>query len=196
MKNIRNQIMILIAVSAIFISFTSCNYNEIADAEYPNQMIYMPAASSGVYNIDAFNPDSGTYRYKLDLEGNKLIIPLSVYRSGINNKGVIEVAIMINNDTINQLISAEQLNNITGAQLQLLPSTAFTLDSFVTLNDGEESKGFALTIDLGYIRTQPNKRLAIGIDVKSAQVATSTKLKTAIVEINTNFLVPAPVAND
>ena len=195
-KKYNNRLAQLLLMCIAILGFYSCEFKEIADAEYTEPTIYIPVAYRGIYVLnDTINPESKTYKYKLDLQNNKLIIPLSVYRSGISNKGTLNIDISVNNDTINSLIAAGELIDNKGRNFELIPSDKYSLTPSVVIESGEEWKNILLEVDLGYISTRANKRLALAVTVKSSQIATSPKLGTAIIEIDTRFLVPTPNFN-
>jgi len=53
MKNILNyRIKLLIAFFGSVVLLSSCEYQKIADATYPDPVIYMPAATNGIFTID------------------------------------------------------------------------------------------------------------------------------------------------
>ena len=94
MKLIRT--MLIVACSALL---TGCGYKTVADASYPEQKIYIAvAAQGGVYNVStrpahsSNTPTQGsTYQYLI--EGENFIVPLAVYRSGIDNAGDVRVSV-------------------------------------------------------------------------------------------------------
>ena len=182
-----------LALCVLIAGFFSCDYQELADADYPNQMVYLPVAANGIYTLNkATEEGSKIFKYELDLENNRLIVPLAVYRSGTNNKGTIQVDVLIDNDTIRQLINSGDLIDDQGKNLELIPAEQYTISPSVELKDGEGWQSITLTINLNYIATQTNKRLALGVAIEGKEVSASPKLGTAIIEINTNFLVPTP----
>lgn len=50
-NNIKNGIKILLISCIASLVTTSCEYKEVADAEYSDQILYMPGAKSGIYSI-------------------------------------------------------------------------------------------------------------------------------------------------
>jgi len=183
----------LILVCVGVFCFFSCEFKEIADAEYTAPTIYIPVAVNGIYVLkDTIATGSRNIRYQIDIPNKKFIVPMSVYRSGINNKGSLNIDISVNNDTINKLIAEGNLVDSNGRNLELIPSDKYTLTPSVVIENGEEWKSIILEVDLNYISTKANKRLALAVTVKSPQIETSPKLGTAIIEIDTRFLVPTP----
>lgn len=173
---------------------TSC-YKEIADAEYPPQLIYMPAALYGNFLINTVAlpvgnvPTPGnTYRYTVDLATRKFIVPLGVYRSGINNDGAFIVDVAVNTDTITKL-QAVTGKLPTGTEL-LGPSVYSTVSS-VEMKDGKDLAKFDLAIDLDYmLANYPAKNYALGISISSSARETNPKYGTTIVVIGTAMMKP------
>ena len=93
MKN--KNIKLWIAALACLAGWSSCTHEEYVDVEYPAQQIYMPAANvgaDGIYLIDDVPSASlseevpgNPYRFKVDMKTYDFIVPLAVYRSGIED---------------------------------------------------------------------------------------------------------------
>lgn len=194
MKNIlTNSIKMLIAIFGFSILLVSCEYKEVADADYPGQKLYMPAAVNGIFTIDnvpqrvEFLPTPGqAYRFTIDAANNKLIIPLGVYRGGIDRTGKINVDITANSDTITKLIATNKVPALT----TILPGTNFSVPASVEVADGSEIGTFNLEIDLAYLQSFPNAIFGIGIGISSSTVEVNPLLKTTIVIIYTKILIP------
>lgn len=191
MKNLLKYTKLLIAVAVTVTIMVSCEYQEVADAKFPEQVIYMPTATFGIYKIDTAATAIGevptpgnSYRYKIEQGNNKFIVPLGVYRSGANNEGSFTVNIVVNTDTITKLINDEQLSDVTA----FLPSDKYSIVSEVNMPDGTESALFNLEIDLGWLKSNPDKIYAIGIGINSEQRKTNPKLSTTIVLIKPKFI--------
>lgn len=189
--NNRN-IKLLLAFPLLAITIISCDYQSVAEANYPDQQIYMPAAISGVYTIDNISATNAPFRYIMDNDNKKIIIPLGIYRSGVNNNGNINVDIKINNDTVNNLISAGDLIGYDNTNLDTLPADKYSLPSNVLFNSGIENVNMQLVIDIPFLLANPNKRFALGITISSNDVEANPLLSTIIVLINTNFIFPKP----
>lgn len=180
--------MLLLAFALVLT--TSCEYDEIVDIDYPSQKIYLPSAIDDIYLVNDTNPTVGTYRYKLDLENNKVIIPLGVYRAGVDNNGGITINISVNNDTINKLIASGDVVDEDGKNLELIPASAYELPSSISIAGGQELGIMNLEIDLDYIAQQTDKRLALAVSIASDQVEVDEEKAVTILELNTNFIVP------
>jgi Domain of unknown function (DUF1735)/PKD domain len=195
-KFITMKALKFITVTALVtLGFTSCKkYEDIRDANYSEQIIYMPAAVegnsiSGIYRINAVAVQGQVFRYVADVAASKLNIPLSVYRSGVDTKGSIDVTIAANIDTVNKLIVANKFPAVT----ELLPADKYSLSATsVNIADGEGYKGFTLALDLNFLLANLTKKYAIAVTVSSNQKAAGS-FSTTVVYIDPAFLVP--VAN-
>lgn len=191
MKKIyRINFLQLLLLTFIVVFSTSCEYDEIRDADFLAQKIYLPSAIDDIFLLNDTSPTVGPYRYELDLENNKVLIPLGVYRTGINNNGNITVDIVVNNDTVNKIIASGDVIDSNGQNLELIPETAYTLPTSISIANGQELAIMKLAIDLDYIAGQSNKRLAIAVSIASNQVEVDSKKGLAVLEMNTRFLVP------
>lgn len=188
MKRIVSQIVYILVLVLLL---ASCEYKEITDAEYPEQMIYMPAATAGIYTASSGSntfqvPTSGnTAGYYVDETKSKVVVPLSVFRSGIDRKGSISVDISADADTISHLIADGTLANTV-----LIASDKYTLPAAVNIAEGGELSRFDLGIDLGLLRANPTKKFAIGVHVSSRNGSTNEKFSTAIVVFDASVLKP------
>lgn len=163
---------------------TACKYQEIANASYPQQILYMPTARNGLFNIASIST-SGTYRFTVDLTAKKVIIPLGVFRGGVSADGDVPVTITANADTINKMISTSALVGTA-----LLPADKYVLPSTVTVPGGQESASFALAIDLDYLRANPAQKLAVAVGIASSQINVNPLLKTTIITFDPTILKP------
>lgn len=195
MKNIlNNSIKLLIAILGFAFLLVSCDYQEVGDAEYPGQKLYMPTAVSGNFVIDNvpqrvdFLPTPGQ-AYRFTIEGSKFVVPLGVYRSGIARKGKVTASIGLKNDTIATLLAASKLP----AGTIVLPTDKFSLPASVDVADGSELGTFNLEIDLNYLRNLPNGIVALAVSIASSDAPVNPLLKTTVVVIHTKLL--KPVAN-
>lgn len=192
MKNkLKNIIKLFIAFSGFAFLLVSCNYQEVADADYPAQKLYMPTAVNGIFTIDDvpqsadFLPTPGQpYKYTIDVSSNKLIVPLGVYRAGLNRSGNVTANIAASNDTIGKLIA----DSIISPSTIILPASNYTIPSSVDIVSGSEFGTFNLEIDLNYLRSFPNTIFALGIGISSSQVQVNPLLNTTVLVIETKFL--------
>jgi hypothetical protein len=199
-NNITGSIKLLVFFLGAALMFTSCEYQKIADDTYPPQLIYMPAAVYGNFVINTVAlpvgsvPTPGyTYRYLVDTLARQFIVPLGVYRSGINNDGAFNVNIAVNSDTITKL------QNVAGklpAGTLLLPSTDYSVAPSVEMKDGQEIASFDLKINLDLLITNyPGKNYAIGISVSSDSRPVNPKFATTIIVIGTDMMKPTASFN-
>ncbi len=162
-----------------------CSYEEIASADYPQQVLYMPTARNGLYAITSI-PTTGTFRFTIDQANRKIIIPLGVIRGGVSADGAVSVNIAANADTISRLISSSALTGTT-----LLPTDKITLPGSVALAAGETSAPFELAIDLPYLLASTQKQ-AIGVSIDSPQSVVNPRLKTTLISFDPTILRPSP----
>jgi hypothetical protein len=193
MKNIlNNSIKLLIAIFGFAFLMVSCDYQEVADADYPDQKLYMPTAVGGNYVIDNvpqrvdFLPTPGQ-AYRFSVDGSKFIVPLGVYRAGIDRSGKVTASIAVKNDTIATLLAASKLP----ATSVVLPSDKFTLPASCEVVAGSEIGTFNLEIDLNYLRSFPDAIFTLGITMASTDAAVNPLLKTTVLVIYTKILKPA-----
>ncbi len=169
----------------------SCSYREYAEADYLGQIIYMPVAGYNIYEVDesirkpGIHPTEGNrYRYRIDMDQGIFVVPLGVYRSGMDNKGSVEVSININTDTITDLVTDGLLDSV----VQLLPGEQYNLPAKVTLNDGYEFEPFNLDVDLRFLQKryseEPDKKYAIAVEIRSHSRPVNKELGTAIILID------------
>lgn len=184
---------LLLALFVFVMTFSACEFDtRIRDAEYPDQVIYLPAAVGGWFEINDVARRIGDppfpgnpYRYIVDLDNRDFIVPMGVYRAGIDNVGVFSVDIVADTDTINDLI-AEGDTVIT-----LLPSSEYTVDNSVEMVEGEELAKFELVVDLDFLlNNYPDNVYALGVSISSPDRETNPDLSTAIVVIHTRIMIP------
>lgn len=186
---------LVIPIIALITVLSSCDYRKIGDVDYGSQKIYIPAAAvadgaggfNGFFNISALATPDRSFRYIIDKDKRKLNIPLSVLRSGAILSGVVKVDITIQTDSVNKLINNGVLK---GTNTFVLPATAFSMESSVTIPSGEGTAGFTLSVNLDYLIANINNKQAIGLKVTSDQIASNPKYGTAIIYIDPQFLVP------
>ena len=190
-RAIKNGISLL----AVTFLLGSCKYQDLAEAVYPDQLIYLSASVAGVYAVDKVAaPNSvgviGATRYAVDLGAKKLNIPLAVSRSGTSYDGDFSATLAANTDTITKLIAANS-TLLTGTEL--LPAANYAIPTSVTGVSGKDNTTFNLILDLDYLRNNATKKFAVGISITGSQPAVNSKLNTAIVVIDAKIL--KPVAN-
>lgn len=165
----------------------ACQYKNLADAVYPDQLVYMPAAVGGFYDVSTVPSIIASARYSVDLGAKKFNIPLAIVRSGVNNSGDFSATITANTDTLGLLIAANKL------VAEALPTANYTLPTSIKGESGKDNAPFTLSLDLDYLRNNATKKFAVAVRLKDAQPALNVGLSTAIVTIDAKIL--KPVAN-
>jgi PKD repeat protein len=174
----------------------SCKPTDVVDAEYLEQSLYIPAgvprgatASNYNYDLSALAVPGQSYRYVVDAANNKFNVPLSVYRSGIDNNGSVNVEIATKTDTVTNLITSGKLP----ASTEIIPADKVSLSATaITIKDGEDLEKFNLSVDLPYLLANASKTLAIGVGISSTQRALAPNSRVVIV-IKPAFLIPTAV---
>ena len=174
----------------------SCeNKTIVRDADYPAQSIYLPAAiRGGRFIINDLTKKKGEqpikgylYRYIVDKPSNKFIVPLYIYRAGINNKGSFNVGVSIINDTLSVLNEGK----VPAEQLLPLPEGKYSITNSVNVPNGQESSRFTLDVDLNFLmENYPDKLFAAPIKISCTNRKISPGLGTVIVVIDTKIMKP------
>lgn len=155
---------------SVVMTFSSCD-TEVVDADYPSQKIYLPASvNSQVYVIDEAKISTGStptpgapYQFLIDEDAGTFTVPLSVYRSGVDNKGDVKVRIIFDNDLVYDNILSGEIDSDTEALLLC------ECPESIIISDGDDSALFNVTCDLYYVRdaAKKGKNLAFGITITS-----------------------------
>jgi hypothetical protein len=203
----------LFVICLLFVGLASCEYDEIADAPYPDSLIYLPAtvdgsiARGGIYTINEgastkwVSPTPGqALKYSVNKANNQFIVPLSVYRSGFEDRisGSVNVHIAVNTDTIANLIaSGVLLNTLSTAGyanpgVALLPGDKLKVTESIRLEAGKNNASFQLVVDLDFLKTNaPAKKLyVLAITISSPDGKINPLLSTAIVVIDPIVTIP------
>jgi PKD repeat protein len=197
----------------LFISLNSCEYDEIANAPYPDSLIYLPAAvegsvaRGGIYTVNEgastkwVSPTPGQpLKYAVNKTNNEFIVPLSVYRSGFEAgiSGNISVNIAVNTDTVanlnasGRLLSALSEAGYTNPKVEFLSVDKLKIPGSVQIEKGKNNASFQLILDLNFLKTNaPAKKLYIlAITISSADGEVNPLLNTAIIAIDPIVTVP------
>ena len=188
--NIAKFGILLLALVAI----TSCEYKEIADADFPEGLIYLPAValSDSAYMINtlptnptATNPE-GSYRFRLDIDANEFIIPLSVFRSGMSNDASFTIDIKTDRDTVAALIASGDLDS----NAEFLPEGKYTLTNSVKMGSGKDHVPFTLTVDLDFLITSAasKTKYALAVNISSDACNSNPNLSTVVILISSEIL--------
>jgi hypothetical protein len=197
MKNItKNSLLLISLIGALILSVSCKNKELIRDADYPEQLIYMPAANYNNFTIDnvpkaiGYSPTPGyPEQFTVDTIARKFKVLLGVYRSGIDNVGDVPVNIAVNTDTITKLLA---ISGKLPAGTILLPSDKYSIPTSAVVADGTFLTKFELSIDLDYLRANysPAKIFAIAVGVSSTARKTNPALATTIIVLNTRIMKP------
>lgn len=194
----KNISKLIIPILALSIGATSCKYKDIADVDYAEQRIYMPSAAqsaaedagNGVFNINNLNEVNGAFRYNINTSAKKFYVPLSVYRSGVNLDGAVNVQVAVDNSTIPALIPTK-----LPAGTVVLPQGQYSIEPSVTIGSGQTLAKFTLAVELDLLRANPTQKYAIGVTVSSPNVASTPNLGTTVIMIDPSILTLVPTAN-
>ena len=193
MRGLNIFIRVCLCAMLVYV-FTACRYQEIFSDDYPEGKIYLPIAAKGiVYTIDEItqasstNPTPGsTFQYKIDREANQFIIPLAIYRSGINPGSAISVRISEDTEIVSSLIEEMLLED----EVEVLPSGKYTLNQTVAMAKGQETAQFELIVDLQFLLDRAPQKHALGITVSCEEQECNPDLNTVVVVVDTKILLP------
>ncbi len=180
------------AAAAAALTLSSCGI-KVADAEYPAQKIYLPAAvSSAVYLIDkaeenaGFTPTEGApYRFVIDYDEYTFSVPLSVYRSGVDNGGDVNVDIFMDDDAVYDLIISGDLDPDT----ETVPVDLRECVEKVVIPDGCSGASFNVVIDLDYLMDSRmrGRLLAFGVSIDTQDRELNEDCSRLVVIIDTSI---------
>lgn len=177
--------------------FSSCEHKKIMDAEYLPQKIYIPGSviasresGENVYTITSLAVPGADFRYKVDVAQNKFFIPLTVYRSGANIGGDVQVNVVVDAAAANARIAEKNIQNI-----ELLPDNERTVPSSLVIPSGKTTADLNVAVDLDYLLANPASRKAIAITVTSPTVEANTNFNTIVIMIDPTILTLVPTAN-
>jgi hypothetical protein len=194
-KNLINSTKLLIILISFAGMLSSCEYEEYRPADYPPSKLYMPAAirDGGIFWINSipekpdWHPTPGwVYNFKVDQANNKFIVPLGVYRSGIDRSGRVDVNIYsVSADAITLRREAGDIPSAT----QILSSTQFSFPTTVSIADGSDLGVFDLEIDLSQLISSSNSIFAVGVGISSNQLEVNEDLATTIIVIYADIVI-------
>ena len=182
---------ISLLLGCMFIVY-SCSHDEIVDMDYPDSLINIPISAGGIYRIDALNqkitpPIPGaTWIYEINKDENKFIIPLSVYRSGLDLGGSANLTLAVRDD----LVTEELVDELKDANAEMLPEGKYSFEQSLVMPGGERVAPFNLTFDFKYLHDQSPKVFYVPISVSSENAKVSPNLSTVIVLIDTKMMIP------
>lgn len=191
--HIKHNIFFL-ALALMLAAFAGCQKND-KDTDYGITNIYMPQATiSGGSNLNYVVPagrDSMTYNYRIDTKNKVVNIPLGVLRSGKQSGGGFSVTVSSRADTVNTLIGNGLIKVAPNATktVVLLPTTAYTLPTTVSVADGQYLASFNLSVDIATLKTYAGKKVAVCVQISNSSAYTiNTAINKVIVIIDVDTL--------
>ena len=191
MKLICKQFFLFLICAAL-ISLISCEPKD-SDQPYGNTQIYIPQSTvSGGISLTYLVPsgyDTSTFNYRIDSLGNKVNVYLGVICSGKQQAvNGYSVTVAVRTDTINQLITNGQLKT-DAKPIVLLPSSAYSLPSTITVPGGQYASNFYLSIDKTQLKTYAGKKVALCVTIANPSNYTlSTQNNQVIILIDVDAL--------
>ncbi|OAQ38977.1 hypothetical protein A5893_13140 [Pedobacter psychrophilus] len=183
----------------LFLTITSCEYKEIADAPFPPETVYLTTAAivkkgadrnglfaGAIYRFNFVDAISPSPRFNIDLTAGRFNILSGVQRGGVTSKGAVNINVVLNTDTITTLKSAGVLPSTT----EILPLDKVLIPATLQMEDGSNSALFNIGLDMAFLRSNPNKSYAIGVTISSTDRTVTNDLRSVVILINTNILVP------
>lgn len=187
---IPNNIPVPFICAAVLLMSTSCG-TRVADADYPSQRLYLPAAvESTVYIVDQVEISTGNtptegspYQFVLDISERTLTIPLSVYRAGVDNDGDVHVDIWLDGEPVYDAILAGDL----GEDVRIMPTDLCECPSRVNIEDGSSSAMFYVECMLDYLLDSPqrDRYVAFGVSIGSHDREVNSECSSVAIVIDT-----------
>lgn len=180
----KKSIKIFISLLGLSSLYTSCQYKEIANAQYPDQVIYMPASVNGIYKIvdspDTYTVPTPGVPVSYLINNDEVLIPLGIYRAGKTSKGSFSVKVSANNDSVNHLINEGPLKDVA----RLLPAKYYSLPEMINVDNGMDHATFNLSVDLKFLEQNEDEQFAIGVKISSNERKVNPDFSTTIVLID------------
>ena len=180
--------LIFLGLSCIF---SSCAYDAIRDTDYPDQKIYMPSAYDAVYDVSDVSDlppehpsNSEPYRFQTDEANGEFIIPLGIYRAGVDKDGALTVTVTANTDTVDVLIDENIFDPYSnGSNVELLPQAEYSFPESLSIADEEDHESFSLIVNLEFLRANNSTSHAVGITISGNEAEVNPDLSTTVVFI-------------
>lgn len=174
----------------------ACEYREVYDAgsEYPNDRVYIAGVYENlIYKVDQIiESQDAPFRYKIDAENNKLLIPIGVYRGSVWSNTDVEVELGINNDTIPGLIDSELLVDEDGSIPEILPEGTYQFNGELHFAKGEDLKISNLAIDIPFLLENLDKRYVLGIKILSSNADINESKSLIVLDITAGLIEAQP----
>lgn len=177
-----NSLFVLFAIA----TFTACE-KDISEEKVGIENVYIPQSISASTTDNNYAvPGNVSYgaakNFKDDEAANKVLVYLGVSKSGEATAQPFTVNIASRADTINQIIAS-------GADLKLLPATAYSIPASVSVAAGQSGTSFNMVIDKPTLKTFAGKKVAACITLASPSMYKLNDLtKKVIVIIDVNAL--------
>ena len=192
-RRIKDNAFIYILLIMTF-GFTQCQKSDSSLA-FGNSTIFIPQStqSGGIslnYNVPKSATDTGYIKYstfQIDSTNNKVNVFLGVSRSGIADYKSYTVNIATRSDTISQLITGGIIS--TTKPVVLLPASAYSLPTSVTVPEGSYEATYNLSIDKTILKSYAGKIVALCVVISNPTVYTLSNFNNqVIVIINVDYL--------
>lgn len=188
--NILKNIILSGCIAAAAMTASSCG-TKVVDADYPSQKIYLPAAvQSNIYTVDQAQISTGStptpgspYQFVIDYDEGTFTVPLSVYRSGINNNGDVNVNIWLDEELVYDAI----LDGSLSEDVEVISSDMCECPSSIRIEDGKSSALFNVVLDYYYLLDRPDSQIAFGISIDTPDRELNEDASRVIILIDTSI---------
>jgi hypothetical protein len=159
-KNIRN----IVVVFFIPILFVACS--GAADVDYGDALIYMPQSivqSGGINN---------NFTVKLTPSQSDTIVPVGIYRSGLESLNEFSVELVVDTDSLTKAIGrADSMEQYAFYKnVEILPDNCYTLPTKIEVKEGERESWGNLIIhrEKLFLIWSGNKKYVLPIRIKNS----------------------------
>jgi hypothetical protein len=180
-----------ISLFLIFILFMSCGEKE-ATKPFGNTVVYIPQSTvAGGVNLNYLVPsinslDTNTNNFRVDTLGKKVNVFLGVTCSGKQQAlNGFSVSVSTRADTINQLIANGLIKVAPNAAkpVVLLPASAYTLPTTVSVPSLAYATGFYLSINTSTLKTYAGQKVALCVVISSPSMYTLSPINNQVIII-------------
>lgn len=167
-------------MAALVLGMNSCTYREYAPAEYPEPLLYIPAALDGVVTVDA----ESTF-CSMSEDGRKILIHLGVSVSGLERKE-FPVSLSYAKSKVNMMIEDGTFKTGTLP----LPESVCNMPEDVTIAADATSAVFDLAVQVNYLKDPEylGRQFAVGVKIDSEAAEVNPDLGTVIILIDPSFI--------
>lgn len=192
----KRSIYKILFFSAIAAMFSACEYREVYDAgsQYPNDKVYIAGVyESVIYEVnELIESEDAPFRYKIDAENNKLLVPIGVYRSSVWSDKNVVVELGVDNDTIQGLIESEALVGEDGSIPEILPEGKYSFESEIHISKGEDLGMTNLAIDVPFLLENLDKRYVLGMKIVDSNADINEDLSVIVFDITAGLIEAQP----